>query len=278
MSRLLSANFSRLWKSRSFWIETVLVGTAVLCLCADHYYIMGKETILDGFILGYAMIAGAPTAVFCGLFLGVDYGDGTIRNKLIAGHSRREIYLSNLITVFAVSVLFSLAWVAVSLSVGIPLFGGLKSDWQVLLILSLESLLVLAAFSAVFTMAGMLLQNKAASATACILLTVVLYYMMTEINIGLKTSEYYYVALSVSEEGEIRETNEWRSNPGYIRGTKRKVYEFLYDFLPSCQGLQIANMFAEHPAHPVRMPLYSLAVTVSVTAGGIFLFSRKDIK
>jgi hypothetical protein len=62
---------------------------------------------------------------------------------------------------------------------------------------------------------------------------------------------------------------------GYVSGTKRTVYEFLYDFLPGCQMRQIAE---QNPENPERLPLYSLLITVVTTACGIFFFRRKDLK
>ena len=49
----------------------------------------------------------------------------------------------------------------------------------------------------------------------------------------------------------------------------------LYDLLPSGQCSQINAMMFDHLA---RWPLYSLILTVLVTAAGFLLFKRKDIK
>ncbi|MGY3662454.1 MAG: hypothetical protein ACXAHE_00930 [Roseburia sp. 1XD42-69] len=44
------------------------------------------------------------------MFLGTDYSDGTIRNKLTVGHTRTNIYLANLIVTFAAGLLIMCVW------------------------------------------------------------------------------------------------------------------------------------------------------------------------
>ena len=55
---------------------------------------------------------GLVAAVFISLFVGSEYSDGTIRNKLVVGHSRMRIYLANLIVCSIACVLISLAYAA----------------------------------------------------------------------------------------------------------------------------------------------------------------------
>ena len=52
---------------------------------------------IDEALFQFPMIHGVMLAAFVPLFLGADYSDGTIRNKLIAGHRRSGIYLSDLL-------------------------------------------------------------------------------------------------------------------------------------------------------------------------------------
>ena len=53
---------------------------------------------LDAIFFVYAMLIGLVLSVFLPLFFGSEYSDGTIRNKLAAGHPRLSVYLANLIT------------------------------------------------------------------------------------------------------------------------------------------------------------------------------------
>ena len=66
------------------------------------------------------MLIQAP---FLSVYLGTEFSEGTIRNKLVAGHSRPAVYLSNLILCAIAGVLLCLGYIAAVLAVGLPLLG-----------------------------------------------------------------------------------------------------------------------------------------------------------
>ena len=108
MSRLLSADFAKVKKSRFFWL--CIIGMAVFGLymkimeyiSTQQYF--SRSPALHSMLSIYAMVIGFLTAAFVSLFVGTEYSDGTIRNKLIIGHSRAAIYFSNLIACSAAVV------------------------------------------------------------------------------------------------------------------------------------------------------------------------------
>ena len=52
-------------------------------------------------------VVGILISIFYSLFLGTEYNDGTIRNKLIVGHKRETIYLASFITgTVAVTIIY----------------------------------------------------------------------------------------------------------------------------------------------------------------------------
>lgn len=282
MNRLFWANMVRLWKSKLLGLGIlVLAGLAVL-LCVDHYRYFRESRMLDDIFFGYVYMAGIPIAILAGLFLGVEYGDGTIRNKLIAGYGRGTVYLANFFAVFSASLIISFSYLAVICALGIPLFGGPKSDWRIIILVFLESILTLGAISAIFTMIGMLWQNKAMSAVICILLAFGLQMLTIAVDADLSHQEFYGPGVytsGASADGEPELISlEGQPNPYYLQGTKRAVYEFLYDFNPVSQGLQMANLFAKPPKHIGLVPLYSLIIIFGATGGGIYLFGKKDLK
>ena len=120
MRKLLSANFSRLWRSKIFWVLEVLsavLGAVFYILAIINTKNIGENWYLASgnyyFFLGL-VIVGAIMAVFSAFYIGSEYDQGTIRNKLNVGCTRNSIYLANLIIVVTASVLFTITHIAVS--------------------------------------------------------------------------------------------------------------------------------------------------------------------
>ena len=54
----------------------------------------------------------------------------------------------------------------------------------------------------------------------------------------------------------IEENVERQKNPHYLTGIKRDIYEFLNDFLPGSQMLQIAEQEIDVSESGVKLPAY----------------------
>lgn len=52
---------------------------------------------MDSTIFIYSLFVPLMVSLLTALFIGSDYSDGTMRNKLIAGQVRRNIYAANLV-------------------------------------------------------------------------------------------------------------------------------------------------------------------------------------
>lgn len=294
MSKLLRADFTRLWKSRIFWIGIVFM-TAIGIISSTTQYremktISGWQPHIDNILFNGCVFMLIFSAVFTGLFIGTEYSDGTIRNKLIVGHTRGTVYLSNFIVCVTALFIIHFMYVAAVAAVGFPLVGNVeKSPWE-LVRLGLISMVTLTALTAVFLLMSMLIHSKASCCVAAMVLAMA--FLMSATFIGSRLSEPEYVdsdlygfygmdeagnVYRMDESGNLYDetTAKKEKNPYYPTGLKREIYEFLYDFLPGCQMLQISN---QNTANPDRMVLYSLAITVAVTGGGVIFFRRKNIK
>ena len=97
MRKLLSADIFRLFHSRWYWLclsgmMAMSVGFVVMQYTAMDYTVpLSRVIFLPMSFYGVAM------ASLISLFIGEDFSDGFIRNKIIAGHSRYCIFLSNLL-------------------------------------------------------------------------------------------------------------------------------------------------------------------------------------
>lgn len=276
MRKLLRANFSRLWYDRVFWLLAALMvflGASMAVVNAVNIRREGVVWVMDFSLLTYVTIAPVLTSVFAALFIGTDYSGGTLRNKLIAGHRRGNIYLANLITCCCAGILLCIAFVIPQGTLGLLLGGQLQSAPAKLLIYGGLSLALMIAFTALFTLIAMLCQNKSHTVAGCILLAFVLIFLGVYITSALNEPEYL-AGYSYTENGVTVEEPETK-NPNYISGTKRQVYEFTQDFTPGGQVLQISDMDTEKP---VMLALYDAIILLAATGFGMALFRRKDLK
>ena len=84
---------------------------------------ISRNFYTDSIMFDAAMTMIFAALVFTGIFIGREYGDGGLRNKLIAGHSRGTVYLANLTVCICANVTAMLLAVGTVLAVGIPIMG-----------------------------------------------------------------------------------------------------------------------------------------------------------
>lgn len=276
MRKLLRANFSRLWHDRTFWLLTmmmVLLGIFMTVVNAVNVHREGGVWVMDYRLLTCAFLSPILNSVLVAMFVGSDYSGGTLRNKLIAGHRRGNIYLANLITCCCAGILVSIAFVLPQSALGLLLGEQIQSAPEKLLLYGALSLALLAAFTALFTLIAMLCQQKSHTVAGCILLAFVLIFLGVYITSALNEPEYL-AGYSYTEHGVTTEAPDTK-NPNYISGMKRQIYEFMQDFTPGGQVLQISDMDTEKPA---MLALYDGIIFFAATGLGMIFFRRKDLK
>lgn len=276
MRRLLRANFSRLLRNKLFWIlfsvELFMGGLFPVLHYMDNIDEKSGWT-MDSSIFIYVLFVPLMTSLLTALFIGSDHSDGTMRNKLIAGHVRRSIYAANLVINMEAAFLLCFAFWLSHICIGTPLLGWFVSDMKKILAYLLVTLAMVAACVAIFTLISMLCSNKAYSVAGCILIIFMLLFVGIRITAALNEPEMYDAYSYMSEGVSVQEDET--PNPNYIAGTKRKVYNFLNEFLPGGQMIKLSNMNAEHLG---RCAVYDGIIFVFVTGCGILIFRRKDLK
>ena len=275
MTRLLSAGFLRLKKNKVFWGGLILMAAwgifVPVKLHMDAIEMNYADRVEDGFFV-CAMFIGIFIAVFCSLFLGTEYNDGTMRNKIIVGGKRSAIYLANAVVSCAAGLAMCAAYLLPYLCVGMPLMGAFCVPGEMVMLTMLTVLLLSAALSSVFACIAMVCQNKAATAVICILLAFGSLMSGMVLNEMLEAPPTHML-YSLDENGEMSSSEE--PNPKYLEGTKREIVQTLYDINPGGQAIQCAGMTA---VNPLRLPLYSLAIIVLATGAGCVLFRKRDLK
>lgn len=284
MTRLLSAGFARLWKNKVFWIGTATMFSWAAILIITGYSQAATELEdlfpLERYFFQYAPIIGGFCAVFIGLFLGTDYSDGTIRNKVLVGHSRTSIYFSNLVVSVVAGIIMTASWLLATLIIGVPLFGGLVSSTTTIMLYLLISALMVIAFSAIFTIISMLNHNKAGVAVITILVFFAMLFLGSYLESRLNEPEMFSSGIVIDTtdasniSGRVREPEP---NPDFVRGNRRKLFEFGVAFLPTGQGIRLSHIDIEKD-NLWKMPLYSLIIIVATSCIGVSFFNRKDLK
>ena len=276
MCKLLRSSFSRLWKNKVLWCSAVILALFGAAL-PIKYFIDNRNGVSawtsDTACFIFAYLVPIMLSILTSLFIGTEYSDGTMRNKCMVGHRRSGIYLANLLVCITAGVILCAAYSIPYTCLALSLLGKFESAPQTILVDCALILMLVFAFTAIFTLVSMLCQSKAHTTAACILLVFALLLAGVHITSALNEPEYYS-AYSYTENGITVEAPEER-NPNYLTGTKRQVYEFLYDFTPGGQALQLANINTEHP---IQLALYSGLILLASSACGILIFRRKDLK
>ena len=279
MSRLLCADFAKLKKNRFFWLCIIgMVGFGLFMKIMEYITMQqyaDEAPPLDSMLSVYSMAIGFLTAAFVSLFVGTEYSDGTIRNKIIIGHSRAAIYFSNLITCSAAGFFMCLAYLLPALAAGIPLCGIKTADFRYLAGMILCSFIMTLAFTSLCTLVGMLCQNKAMTAVITILSVCLLFVASVYISAKLNEPETYPEISAFADDGSVIDDRDV-PNPGYVRGTQRQIYEFLDEFLPTGQSVILTR--GDKDASFLLMSAYSAGITAVAAGIGIFIFRKRDIK
>lgn len=280
MSRLLSADFAKLKKNKFFWICMAGMFLFGIFTAVMHYIAMQQygenEADITNILFIYALTVVFLIPAFVSLFVGTEYSDGTIRNKMIIGHTRAGIYLSDLIVCSVAGIGFCVSYIIGVLLAGLPLYTINTGILEGIAKLVLCSFVMSVAFTALCILTAMLCQNKALTAVinilaACFLLSISIYIMSR-----LREPEFYSGYTLNTATGEI-DVSEGEPNPDYLRGTEREIYQFLNDFLPTGQAVNIPGQ-GELSQSPGLLAAYSASIIIVSTGIGVFAFKRKDVK
>ena len=280
MSKLLHAEFSRLIKNRIFWLGLLIMTGVPLYGVGVRYYdyaIAHEPTweTADGLWFVGGMYLAVVLSVLVSLFIGTEFSDGTIRNKLIVGHIRSAIYFSNLLLCTAVSLLYHTVYIAVLFGSGSLLLKTWETPMKDLAVMTALSLVTVIALSAVFTMLAMLIHNRSIGGVTAMLVAMAMLIGAMTVYARLNEPEFIEDTFQMSVDGEIV-PGDPIPNPQFLTGVKRDVYQHILNLIPTGQMLRFGSL--EYSADLLYLPLYAVIVAVICTGIGLMIFRRKDIK
>ncbi len=292
MSNLVQAGLERLKKDKIFWCLIGLMALGAAMLCFSQYqdleryrlwaeampenesYAWGLQEAanLRTLLFQWAAVIGAVMAVLAGVFCGTDYSDGTIRNKIIAGHRRIHIYLSGFWLCLAGGVFFAAVFMGTALALGLPLFGWQGEAIETAVFL-LDGLLLIAAYAALCNLISMLIPHRTYGLIVNVFVVAVLMIAGMVVMTRLAAPEFINHVVEMSVNGEP--IPNYVPNPRYLSGNARKLFQWLLDILPAGQGYQIAGLEAWRPEW---LWLISAIFAALVNGAGCAVFRKKDLK
>ncbi len=277
MRKLLSANFSRLWKEKTFWLAAAFMTIGSACFSWMSYHTAmkntGAEFYIEDMMFNMLPMMGFVFVFFISMRLGTEFDEHTIRNKLIVGYNRTQVYFAEYITCLIASLILFAGMILFSTVSGWFFFRKLQFGWQEVLFLLLCCILIAAVFSAMSVAICMNVHNKAVSLVASLIFMFAILLLASFCINALAEEPTTYSYVSITMDGV--QFGDLIDNPAYIDGVQRTLYEFIADLLPTGQTIQLNNLDYERAA---RWPMLSIIMLVIATFAGYFSFSRHDIR
>lgn len=258
MIKLMRTDLLRLGKSVSFRLALAAMLTLTGFFMAVQATAMDYTVPCSRVIFLPMSLYGIVMAAFVSSFVGTDFSDGFIRNKLIAAKDRRSVVVS---AIAAGSVGCAVIYIIVTaFTAGLgPLF--FENDvapgtfFRYFLLGLAVSLSTGCLFSAITLICG----RKTSAVIWCMGIAAGMLFLAVHTN-------------SIMVQSEIR---DGILNPRYVGGFRRAVNGALHELNP---WGQVAQLSAWNVAHPVRGSLWNLLLTVCMTALGCTLFEKKDVE
>ena len=281
MLKLLHANFYRLKKNKVFIGIIIITIIASFVILFNTYqgnitnekYNMQK-TQIDRTYTIYINVISFLIAVFVSIFVGSDYDNGTIRNKIIVGHSRKNIYLSNLIVSIIVGLVLETIYLTIISIVGIPLIGKIQMNIFDFLYIILDMILLIIVFSSIFNFISMLCSNVTLSTVGSLLLILIMYVFCMSIS-GIAYSTKELKIQDFDENGNL--VTKYLEDENYPGDFKKNLCKTIINILPTGQAMELSEVNID--INEIKIyPLYSLGVILIINILGIYMFNKKELK
>ncbi len=278
MRKLITANFHRFSKDRFSWcVVGIIVVLSLGNVFNSAYEAMaagGYVMSLDGYYFGQAPLIGAYLALLISMFLGTEFSEGTIRNKLCIGYKRDEIFLSNFISCVLATIVLTAVWMLTS-ALLFGMIGTLEIEMEVSEFIGciFVAMGFAVSFAALYTVIGSLSSNKAMTIIYTFAVFIILAMTASALDDRLCEPEISEI-MTYNNYGAVV-MQESAPNPLYLSGMIRTVCEVALELLPTGQALLLSEVAIEYPVRAIALSVVFTAVTLLV---GSMLFRRKDIK
>ena len=277
MRKLYRAECHRLLHSRLFFIlclAVLLISAVEGYSCAGSALASlqeGEAVVTEDFFYNLAPYCGVYYAAFIALFLGDEFANGTVRNKLIGGYGRGELYLGYFAVCLTACAALSGCWLLGSLA-GRFRFGPFAYGLRANLAYLLAILACAAVWCAIFCMLSTGGRNRAVvvvlAFAAWFALILAGSALVDRLNCAEEVGGLAYI------DGQFTYL-EPRPNPLYVGGTARVVLSTLAYMLPGSVAIYMNDWSLEKPLAAAAL---SFALALLLLLIGMWRFRRKDLK
>lgn len=277
MRKLLNSGFYRLVRDKVFW--GILIFLAVLSIAMgwsawqNASRFPEEQYFMEDVMFKMQPFFGFLCAVVVSLRLGTEFDEHTIRNKLVVGCSRHQVYFSEYLTCLAACEAMMIVMMVVSGLCGWLLFKDSSLGWSGIAYTLLCCILMTAVYSTICVGVAMNVHGRTAAVLVSIGVIFALLLAASFCNSALLESPMSYSSVTISMDGI--EYGELGPNPAYVEGIQRTIYEYIYDGLPTGQSIHMNQLDFERWT---RWPLLSLALLAVLTPVCYLPFRKRDIK
>ena len=275
MRKLITASFSRLWKEKLFWLVFAFMSIgSVCCNWLNYNEVINPHIYLEDVLFSMLPMSCFVFALFISMRLGTEFEEHTIRNKLVVGYHRTQVYFAEYITCMVASIILLGIMLLFSMSFGLLLSLEFQSDWYELVFLLFCCAIIVSVFSAICVGISMNVGSKAISLVVSIVFVFAILLLASFCINALEEEPTAYSNITITVEDGVQ-FGDLIENPAYVDGTQRTVYELIADILPTGQTIQLHNLDFERAA---RWPVFSLMMLVIATVAGYIPFRKRDIR
>lgn len=305
MTNLLSAHFARLWRSAWFWVGAIAMAWIAWRSVEGARTLAnyGEPVSILSYALNFVLVLLIALPVFAAVFLNADYYYGVIRNKLTVGQRRGAVYLSDLILVASVGLIYTGVYLGVLLGFGLPQVGAgerfpLLPGWGEVAPKLAASLAVILAIGAMSVLLARLMTHRAVPLAALGLALALIFAARTADQMLLTPAEvpsYDEIVPIMDESGRTvkgyrkdgvdytLEDCPTEPNPEYMGEPLHAALAFAQNFSPAGQAYQLYSDTVSGPVSALPPPPgvlagFALGFTAAATGLGLAVFQRKDLK
>lgn len=234
MTKLLRACMRRYTHNIVFWVASILtIGISISIAYSARWTFFDDAMVITQMLIHAIMISW---------IVGKEFKEGNFRNKLIVGHSKGSVFLSELIS--GAGIAFVLYLICAVIFVVFNFYEIPLLPTSLIVKIFIDYVLLNMCLAAIFITISCLLSQQAIIAIVNIVLVLVMSIGTQRIYENISQPQYWekYETVNsewIDENGNIRyreekiEGSEYLvDNPTYVGGVKRDVYETFYKFSP----------------------------------------------